>query len=119
MESNNYGIPAEVLEKIKKEDTDCVYCHKKMIYPWDPNNREDCATIEHLNHKKDWDSVGSYLKDGKPIREIIAMCCWSCNTNRRDKSLRDWFETPFCKEKNINYSTVAPVVKNYIDKYEK
>ena len=109
-----YGIPQKELDEIEKRDTDCVYCHKKMINQWDPKNRHDYVTIEHLNHRKDWDSVRS----GVSIPTIIAICCWNCNTNRGAMSLHAWFNEDYCKEKNINYSTVAPVVKKYIDVYE-
>ena len=111
----NYGIPQKELDDIVKRDTDCVYCHKK----WNSKNRGDSATIEHLNHKPDLDSVGKAIREGKPVSAIIAICCGSCNSSRGSKSLRDWFETPYCKERNIRYSTVASVVKKYIDKYEK
>ncbi|MCX6720340.1 MAG: hypothetical protein NTW11_00855 [Candidatus Staskawiczbacteria bacterium] len=116
---NKYGIPVNDFEEIKKRDTNCVYCHKKMLFSWDPNNIRNCATFEHLNHKKNWVSIRDYVNKGKPVCEITAICCWDCNTNRKDQSLRDWFKKDYCKEKNINYSAVAKVVKNYIDKYEK
>jgi hypothetical protein len=115
----NYGIPQEELDKVVARDTDCVYCHKKMIYPVDPNNYGDSATIEHLNYKEDWDSVSSYLREGKPVPEIIAICCGSCNSSRSNKALLDWFKTSYCQERNINKETVAEVVKQYIEKYEK
>lgn len=111
----NYSIPQKELDEIVKRDTDCVYCHKN----WDSKNKGDSASIEHLNHLLEWDSVGCFTRENKPIFTIIAICCGSCNSSRGAKSLRSWFETPYCNERKIGYSTVASVVKNYIDKYEK
>lgn len=112
----------DVLEKIRKrDDLKCVYCGKKMIFPWSKSNIADSAEIEHLNHKKHLDSVGSYMREGKDVSTIVAYCCHTCNSDRSDQSLLDWFKTPYCtsKDKDINYLTVAMVVRNYIDAYEK
>ena len=120
MKAKTTRPPEETLAKIRARDKACVYCGKEMISPWDPKNRKDSVTIEHLNHKN-LDSVGSYIREGKPVSEIVAICCGECNSSRSDKSLLDWFETDYCKNKNkgINYSTVTDVVRKYIDKYEK
>ena len=111
---NNCGIPEEALRKIRERDKTCVYCHKPMINPDSGGNRIDWATIEHLNHLPDWDSVRSFIHENKPVEEIVAICCGSCNSSRSDKSLPDWFKTPYCISRNINENTVAEVVKNYI-----
>lgn len=110
-----YGIPQKELDEIVKRDTNCVYCHKK----WNSKNKGNAAIIEHLNHLPEWDSVRSFVQEGKPVSKIIAICCGSCNSIRGSKSLLNCFETPYCKKRKINYSTVALVVKKYIDKYEK
>lgn len=110
-----YGIPQKELDYIVKRDIICIYCHKK----YSSKNKGDLPSIEHLNHKPDWDSVESFVCEGKPVYAIIAICCRSCNSSRGAKSLRNWFKTPYCIEHNIKYSTVASVVKKYIDKYEK
>ena len=47
--TNKFGIPEKELQKICVRDKKCVYCHKEMIFPFDVNNRQDSATIEHLN----------------------------------------------------------------------
>jgi hypothetical protein len=119
-----HGIPQKELDEIVKRDTNCAYCGKKMIYPWNSKNRSDSATIEHLNHKKDWESVSDYVRKGWPVAEIIVICCGSCNYSRRDKSLRDWFKKDYCKgnnsmNKKIDEESVGLVVREYIDKYEK
>ena len=104
--SNKYGLPEEELNKIKARDKTCVYCHKKMINDGsDP--RTDWATIEHLNYLPPWNNP-----------ETVAICCWSCNASRGKKPLKDWFQSSYCKKKNINKDTVAEPVRNYI-KYNK
>ena len=114
-----YGIPQNDLDTIVERDADCVYCHKQMLNPWSQMNREDSVTIEHLNHRQDWNSVESYLRDGLSVPTIIAICCGACNSSRGSKSLRDWFKTDYCVGKKLDYVTVSPVVRNYIDLYEK
>ncbi|MDO8269129.1 MAG: hypothetical protein Q7T54_00470 [Candidatus Levybacteria bacterium] len=116
--ANKFGIPHDIEILIRKRDKNCVYCHKKMIYPFHQSNPIDFATIEHLNHRQDWNSVESYVQEGLPVDEIVTICCKSCNSSRGSKPLKDWFESQYCQGKNINYNTVAKVVKNYIDKYE-
>ena len=98
-----YGLKKEDLERVRLRDETCVYCHKKMIYPYNPNNRQDSATIEHLNHLPPWDNP-----------KTIAYCCGSCNSSRGPKKIRDWFKTKYCMEKNININTVAKPVKEYV-----
>ncbi len=114
-----YGIPQEDLNLCVERDKACVYCRKDMVNPWSSNNKSDSVTIEHLNHRQDWDSVASYIAEGKPIPEIIAICCGACNSSRGSLSLLRWFETSYCMERSINYRTVSGVVRNYIDQYEK
>lgn len=118
MMPNPYGLSEKELVEIRERDKFCVYCHKKLLYPWNSKNRMDSATIEHLNYKQDWDSVRSYKREGKPVATIIAMCCGSCNSSRGSKSLRDWFGSDYCKDKGISYGTVSAVVKKYMDQYE-
>lgn len=110
--------PKEVLAEIRLRDTVCVYCHKEFDRAHLPDSRKDWDTIEHLNHRSDWDSVGDYIRDGKPVAEIVALCCHQCNSNRSNMALLDWFKTDYCRERNINYDTVSSVVRNYIDNYE-
>jgi len=113
-----YGITKKEIGLIRKRDKVCVYCHKSFDLEHNQNNRSDWDTVEHLNHRSDWDSVGSYHKENKPVSEIIAICCAGCNSSRGAKPLSSWFKTEYCIQKNINYDTIAEVVKQYIDQYE-
>lgn len=110
--------PVLSLNIIRRRDTRCVYCGRIMLLKWDANNRDESPTIEHLNHRMDWDSIGSYIRDGKDVAEIAAICCGRCNSSRSDKSLREWFKSNYCLERNIGQATVARVVQNYLEKFE-
>jgi hypothetical protein len=102
---NKYGLPEEDLEKIRKRDKDCVYCHKIMTKAGSGGFRGDWATIEHLNHLPPWDNPST-----------VAICCGSCNSSRGAKTLPNWFKTSYCIEKNINIDTVSSPVRNYIQR---
>lgn len=115
-----YGIPQIQLDEIVKRDKVCVYC-RKPFQSFDTHNRARSATIEHLNHRADWDSVGSFVSQGKPVYSIIAICCFSCNSSRSNLPLLQWFESAYCKDKDhiININTVSEVVRGYINTCEK
>ena len=105
--SNKYGLPDKELEQVRCRDTTCVYCHKEMAQP-NPNVwRGDWATIEHLNHLPPWNNP-----------KTIAICCSSCNSSRGKKTILEWFESDFCKKKNISPLTVAEPVLMYIKEFE-
>jgi hypothetical protein len=105
---NNYGIPDAVEQRVRSRNRHCVYCHKKMIAPFDQHRRGDSATIEHLD-----ESGPAYWYEGLKERGL-AMCCGGCNSSRRDKSLRVWFKSDYCLEKNISKNTVAKCVRKYV-----
>jgi len=106
---NNYGLPNEELEKKRQGYKNCVYCHKSLKrYHGVRGTRTDMSTIEHLNHLPPWDNIAT-----------VTFCCGSCNSSRSNKKLLDWFKTPYCKDKKINETNIAEVVRKYIFKYEK
>lgn len=105
---NKYGIPTDELEKIYKRDKKCVYCQKKMIFPYDLSIRKDSATIEHLNYNGPF-----YWNKGLQIKDIV-ICCGSCNSSRGIKKLNDWFNSSYCISNNINENTVSNTVKKYL-----
>jgi 5-methylcytosine-specific restriction endonuclease McrA len=111
--ANKFRIPKEIEEEIRKRDENCVYCKKPMISPWQSSNRRDSATIEHLREIKPF-----YWTDETGLRtslkkEELAICCGACNSSRGKKKIRSWLQ-----KKNIDETTVADVVKEYIRKYE-
>ena len=104
---DKYGLHDEDKKIVRLRDRVCVYCHKKMIYPYDPNNRKNSATIEHLNHLPPWNNP-----------KTIAYCCGSCNSSRGKRKIRDWFKTDYCIKNNISIDTVSSPVREYIIQLE-
>lgn len=117
--TTKHGIPQKQLDVIFARDKACVYCHKQMITPYDITNRSNSVTIEHLNHRADWDSVQDFVSNNTPVYSIIALCCGSCNSSRGSKSLSEWFQAEYCRMRNIEQSTVSEVVRDYMNSYEK
>ena len=102
--TNNWNIPEWLEKKVKKRDKSCVYCHIKLKeYPSIKGTPCDKATFEHIDN------------DGLPSEENIAMCCSSCNASKGTKKLLDWFNSCYCKKKEINKETVAGIIKRYIE----
>ncbi len=108
--NNKFGIPEDQLEKVFLRDKNCSYCGKRMIFPYNINNRKNSATIEHLNFDGPF-----YWKDGLKIEDIVIVC-GSCNSSRGIKPLPVWFKTLYCKERNINKKTVSTPVKKYLER---
>ena len=104
--TNRYGLPEEEVDRIRSRDIRCVYCHKEMYKPSQYIKRQDWATIEHLNHLPPWDNP-----------KTIAICCFSCNASRGDRTIPDWFEMEYCKSKDINFNTVAQPVRDYLESF--
>lgn len=108
--SNKYGIPEDVLNKIRARDKKCVYCHKVMIFPYSRANQSNSATIEHFREEGPF-----YWEKGLRI-EDLAICCGNCNSRRLKNKLLDWFKTDYCIKNNINEKTVAEPVRELIRK---
>ena len=106
--SNNYSIPEDVVQRIRRRDKRCVYCHKKMIYPCTGNNRSNWATIEHLDEEGP-----AYWDEGLKERGL-AICCGGCNSSRGTKALREWFKSSYCIERKITQNSVNKPVKEYL-----
>ncbi|MGY8837888.1 hypothetical protein [Pseudoalteromonas nigrifaciens] len=47
-------------------------------------------------------------------RENIALCCRGCNASKGQKTLSDWLESKYCKERGISPDSVAPIIKQAI-----
>ena len=118
--SNSFGIPREVLEKIMPQDRKCAYCHKLMKTHAELkstiNKFSDQDSIEHLYFKKPFYWYDEYGNRTTLEKQGLAICCRGCNSSRRDKSLKAWFELDYCKkrDKPINETTVSNQVKQYI-----
>lgn len=102
--TNNYNIPDWLEEKVRSRDTSCVYCHVKLKeYPRTKGTPSDKATFEHVDN------------DGPPSEGNIVMCCASCNASKGVKKLSSWFDSQYCKKKNIGKETVANVIRKFIE----
>ena len=104
---NNYGLPKIELQRIFERDGVCVYCKKLMKSHGSNNQRADWFTIEHLNYLPPWNNP-----------KTVTICCWSCNSSRGNKKIREWFNTSYCINKNINEKTVATPVREYLIEVE-
>lgn len=101
--SNNWNIPDWLEVKVKDRDKKCVYCDVTMkIYARTKGTPGDKATFEHIDN------------DGPPSEANIAMCCASCNSSKGVKKLLDWFDSSYCKERNIGKDTVADIIRKYV-----
>lgn len=97
---SKYGISGKTLEDLRLRDQNCVYCRVPMPHWKDKTNPMDFATIEHI-----------YPPGNDPT--WVSWCCNGCNINHQ-KSLREWFKSPYCIAKNINEQTVAPIIREFL-----
>ena len=101
--ANNWNIPRWLEEKVRERDKCCVYCGVEFT----PSNlsRKSAASWEHI------------INDAKIITiENIALCCCSCNASKGQKQLSVWLQSKYCKDHVINAKTVAPIVKQAIER---
>ena len=95
---NRWNIPKILEVAVRTKDTRCVYCGVK--FSTDKTDRKNTATWEHI------------INDETIITpENIALCCGSCNASNGTKLLEDWINSAYCVKKNINYHTVAKIIK--------
>ena len=64
---NNWKIPIDLENEIKKRDTICVYCGVEFS----KSSKKTIASWEHI--KNDETII---------TRENIALCCFSCNASK-------------------------------------
>jgi hypothetical protein len=98
---NRWKIPKELEIEIMNRDFDCVYCGIKLINKISKGqSRKNAGTWEHI------------INDSSIItRENIARCCSSCNSSKGTKKLQEWLDSDYCSRKNINFNSVAPIIK--------
>jgi len=98
---NRWGVPGWLEEEVNARDKTCVYCGVLMIEQMPPHGpRKAVATWEHI------------INDASIVtRENIARCCVACNSSKGTKTLSDWMQSSYCKNRGINKDTVAGVVK--------
>ena len=100
--SNTFGISEQDEREIRARDKLCVYCGVLMKqYPHTMGATG--ATIEHFNNE------GPFEK-----KYNLAICCRGCNASKGAKRLDVWFNTSYCRDKNINKETVSKAVTDYM-----
>lgn len=97
---SRYGIPGQILAKLRQRDQNCVYCRIPMPDWKDRSNALDFATIEHL-----------YPPANDPT--WVSWCCNGCNISHQ-KPLREWFSSSYCIERGITALTVAPIIQAFL-----
>jgi len=102
--SNNWNIPGWLEVKVRDRDKNCVYCHVKLTERLHKRGApSDKATFEHIDN------------DGPPSKVNIALCCAACNSSKGAKKLLDWFNSSYCRKKNICKETTSDIIQNYIE----
>jgi len=102
--ATRYDIPDQVVRHVTRRDKFCVYC--KLRFRIGARSRNNLASWEHMDgysvkHPKVWN---------------IALCCGRCNNSRGPKGLAEWFDSEYCRKKNISRQTVAPVIRRYLER---
>lgn len=99
--ANNWNIPSSLEQEIRQRDKVCVYCGVEFTSV--EISKKMAASWEHI------------INDAKIItRENIALCCCGCNASKGQKQLSTWFQSKYCKYKNITSENVAQVIKDAI-----
>jgi 5-methylcytosine-specific restriction endonuclease McrA len=100
--ANNWNIPSWLEQEVRDRDKACVYCGCDFVSP--KISVKSSPSWEHI------------INDETIItRENIALCCRGCNSSKGQKSVSDWLTTTYCKERNINFRTVAPIIQQAIE----
>jgi len=96
---NNWKIPEKLEKYIINRDKKCVYCKNSFII----KDKKRSMTWEHV------------INDASIItKDNIVLCCRSCNSSKGSKKLADWLNSDYCKNKNINYTSVDLVIKKHL-----
>ena len=100
---NRWNIPRWLEDEVRKRDKLCVYCRVVL-------KERPCARGVPRN-KATWEHI-----DNDDLRSVtnIVRCCGACNTSKGAKTLLKWFESDYCKQRNINERTVLAVVRNWM-----
>jgi len=101
--TNRWGIPKDVEELVKQRDSNCVYCGVPFT-----------NSVSSYKTRPTWEHIINDIRINGP--ENIALCCGSCNASKGTRLLNEWLESKYCLTKGITQDTVAPVVKNHLEK---
>jgi 5-methylcytosine-specific restriction endonuclease McrA len=100
---NKYNISQQLEDKIRGRDKECVYCKTRLKeYRGIIGTPKDKATFEHIDN------------DGPSEKWNVAMCCQSCNSSKKERRLKEWLNSSYCKKKNITREKVAQIVREFL-----
>lgn len=100
--ANNWDIPSWLEQEVRERDQNCVYCG--VEYTSTKVSKKTAASWEHI------------INDAKIItRDNIALCC-GCNASKGQKVLSEWLKSKYCQTRNITPDTVAPIIKQAIER---
>jgi hypothetical protein len=94
--SAKWKIPRAIALQVIARDVQCIYCRHVFAEPY--TDRATCPSWEHI--------VNDLLLVGL---DNIALCCVRCNASKRDKPLRVWLASEYCKKWGITEQTLALV----------
>lgn len=101
--ANRWGITVAVQETVIDRDKRCVYCHTRFKqHVRGRGGRVRMATWEHIDN------------EGNSSEHNVALCCCACNSSKGTKALADWFESEYCKAREISTRSVARVVRSWM-----
>lgn len=96
-----WKISRELALAVILRDDVCIYCRRRFEYS--PGPRAACPSWEHI--KNDLSLVDA---------RNIALCCVRCNSSKGTKSLADWLNSNYCKERGITDWSMAPVASAHL-----
>lgn len=96
-----FKVSDEVTDLVIERDQICIYTGSQFV----SGDYALRATVEHIDN--DLQNVTA---------DNIGLCTSSSNSSKGQKSLKSWFNSQYCRDRNINYNTVAPVVRRAYDR---
>jgi 5-methylcytosine-specific restriction endonuclease McrA len=101
--ANKWNIPDWLEQEVRDRDTSCVYCREPFTSA--QVSRRNVASWEHI------------INDASIVtRENIALCCCGCNASKGQKGLSAWLSGKYCKDRGISKATVAPIIREAIER---
>jgi hypothetical protein len=101
--ANKWKFPQWLEDEVRKRDKVCVYCGKSFEVT--ESSKKLAPSWEHI------------VNDAKIItRNNIALCCRGCNASKGQKTVSEWLQSKYCKDRGIGQHTVATVLKQAIEK---
>ena len=66
-------------------------------------------------NKATWEHIDN---DDLRSETNIVRCCGACNTSKGAKKLAEWFESEYCRKRNISEKTVSPAVRRWLKQHK-